>query len=273
MLADCVSAPFSGIWSHVQVMSSHTLVHPTTPPLFVFLPLSHPLHSIHFCPSPLLPSPHPCISSLPTLLNSVDGMRRTLTVFSHATRRCWPLLTRKWFRTWTRTSSRDSPLSTHSTPGMRPPVLPQSRLDSSSSTDTQMPPPPHPPCIFYTPLMRADVSWVNPALNWHEYTTFVHTVATSLERKTSRSFLAQLQIQIPFLSPWHVCPPVFCVWEAQNSGKRTVGVSQEDAGSQSGAGWHTGTSCSSDALNLVDFQNKSCALTEIFKKEAHHFSL
>lgn len=48
---------FSGIWNHVQVMSSHTLVHPATPPVFVFLPLSHPCNpstSIHPYSSPSL---------------------------------------------------------------------------------------------------------------------------------------------------------------------------------------------------------------------------
>lgn len=52
---------FSGIWKHVQVMSSHTLVHPATPPVFVFLPLSHPCNpstSFH-------PHSSPTLSALP----------------------------------------------------------------------------------------------------------------------------------------------------------------------------------------------------------------
>lgn len=135
-----VLAPCSDVWNHVQVMSSHTLVQPATP-LLLFSSPSPPtppqIHPFLSIPTPPLPnSPLPCTPSLPTLLNSVDGMLRTLTVFSHATRRCWPLPTRKWFRTWTRTSSRDSPLSTQSSQELLLPPLPPSRLDFSSCTDT-----------------------------------------------------------------------------------------------------------------------------------------
>lgn len=119
-------------------MSSHTLVQPAIPPL-LFSPPTHRNPSIPLHPhSPFSWStpPHPRTPSLPALLNSVDGMPRTLTVFSHATHQCWPLPMRKWFRTWTRTSSRDSPLSTQSSQELLlPPLLPN-RLDFSSCTDT-----------------------------------------------------------------------------------------------------------------------------------------
>lgn len=41
-------------------------------------------------------------------LHSAVGMQRTLTAFSPAILQSWPLPTRKWFLTWTRTSSRAS---------------------------------------------------------------------------------------------------------------------------------------------------------------------
>ena len=133
-------APCSNIWHHVQVMSSHTLVQPAIPLLLFSSPSPPPPQSIHSSPSQLLPfpvhPPPPGTPPLPTLLNSVDGRPRTLTVFSHATRQCWPLPMRKWFRTWTRTSSRDSPLSTQSSQEMLLLPLPPSRLDFSSCTDT-----------------------------------------------------------------------------------------------------------------------------------------
>lgn len=114
-----------------------------SPPFFCFPLLLPPtqLWSIHSYPFPLFPFPNPppalySIPPRPPSLNSVDEMPKTLTVFSHATRRCWPLPMRKWFRIWTKTSSRDSPLSTQSSQEMLLPPLPPSRLDYSSRMDT-----------------------------------------------------------------------------------------------------------------------------------------
>lgn len=133
----------SDIWNNFQVMSSHTLVHPSIPffcsPLL--LPPPHPTHSAYpFLSIPTPPSlPYLCsippLPPNPALLNSVDGKRRTLTDFSLATRQCWPLQMRKWFRIWTKTSSRDSLLSTRSFQEVLPPLPLPSRLDIRD-TDT-----------------------------------------------------------------------------------------------------------------------------------------
>lgn len=140
------------LW-YLKLCSSDVISHPGSTchsPSFVFLSSSssphpapiHPFLSIPALPLPiptLLSLPNltpPCTPSLPALLNSADGRPRTLTVFSHATRRCWPLPMRKWFRTWTRTSSRDSPLSTQSSQELLLSPLLLSRLDFSSRTDT-----------------------------------------------------------------------------------------------------------------------------------------
>lgn len=123
-----------------ETMFLYVIAHPGSThhsPSFCFPLLLSPPHSIPLHPHSL-PSQHPpppCAPLLPAL-NSVDGMQRTLIVFSRATRPCWPLLMRKWFRTWTRMNSRDSPLSTRSSQELLLPPMPLSRLDLSSCMDT-----------------------------------------------------------------------------------------------------------------------------------------
>lgn len=151
-------------------MSSHTLVHPATPPVFIFLPLSHPCDpstSIHPHPSPTLSAPPlPVFHPSPPSSTVWTGSRELWPFFHPPPAGADP--------SWRGSDSEPGP---GRVPGilLYQPAVPGERglhyCHRAGLTLAHARTHRYSPRTFSThALISLDISRTKPALNWHKYT-------------------------------------------------------------------------------------------------------